>query len=88
MTGEEPPRRPPLPEKHPKEGEADQSAAPSPDSPAYYRIFSAEPAVKPKRPPDEARARKSRTGMWLVACFVFLLLGVLLGYFASRINAP
>ena len=26
--------------------------------------------------------------MWLVACFVFLLLGVLLGYEASRITAP
>ena len=26
--------------------------------------------------------------MWLVACFVFLLLGVLLGYEAMRITAP
>jgi hypothetical protein len=31
---------------------------------------------------------KSRTGIWMVAAFVFLLLGVLLGYQASRITAP
>ncbi|MCU1339970.1 MAG: hypothetical protein JWO19_5551 [Bryobacterales bacterium] len=36
----------------------------------------------------EARAPKSRAGMWMVAAFVFLLLGVLLGYEASRITAP
>ena len=43
-------------------------------------IPTAEPAVL-KRP-------KSRTGIWMVAAFVFLLLGVLLGYQASRITAP
>ena len=41
------------------------------------------------RPPVEPHVSpKSRTGMWMVAAFVFLLLGVLLGYEASRITAP
>jgi len=40
------------------------------------------PATKPAPPP------KTRAGIWLVAAFVFLLLGVLLGYEASRITAP
>jgi len=31
---------------------------------------------------------KSRTGIWMVAAFVFLLLGVLLGYEASLITTP
>ena len=62
----------------------DSSAAPQP----YYRIFSAEPKEAAKQTPEEPRAPKSRTGMWLVASFVFLLLGVLLGYEASRITAP
>ena len=88
MTGEEPPRRPTLLERNQKEGEPEQSAARSPAPPEHYRIFSAEPAETPKRPPDEPRAPKSRTGMWLVASFIFLLLGVLLGYEASRITAP
>jgi hypothetical protein len=47
-----------------------------------------EPAEPPKQPPEEPQGPKSRTGMWLVASFVFLLLGVLLGYEASRITAP
>ncbi len=101
MTGEEPPRRAPMQERKRKEraprkpapsGPLDQSATPSAASLAasarYYRIFSAEPAEPPKKPPEEPGKPKSRTGMWLVASFVFLLLGVLLGYEASRITAP
>jgi hypothetical protein len=38
--------------------------------------------------PDVPPRPKSRTGIWMVAAFVFLLLGVLLGYQASRITAP
>jgi hypothetical protein len=97
MTGEEPPRRAPMQEKKRTEREPenpalsaplDQSEAPSPASAPYYRIFSAEPAEQPKQPPEEPHLPKSRMGMWLVASFVFLLLGVLLGYEASRITAP
>jgi hypothetical protein len=76
MTGEEPPSRASTPEK--------KDAAPGmrPE-----RIVSAEP----EEPPQEARAPKrpkSRAGIWMVGAFVFLLLGVLLGYEASRITAP
>jgi hypothetical protein len=46
-----------------------------------------EPTEPPKELPEQT-GTKSRTGMWLVACFVFLLLGVLLGYEAMRITAP
>lgn len=98
MTGEEPPRRAPMQERKRREPEVAVPSAPreekavaAPASTAapqpYYRIFSAEPEEPPK-PPEEPRAPKSRTGMWLVASFVFLLLGVLLGYEASRITAP
>ena len=98
MTGEEPPRRAPMQERKRREREPERergfrtaprkSAAAAPASAPYYRIFSAEPKEPPKEPPEEPRAPKSRTGMWLVACFVFLLLGVLLGYEALRITAP
>lgn len=98
MTGQEPPRRAPMQERKRREREPsearehsaalaeapDENAAPVP----YYRIFSAEPKDPPKDLPKELREPKSRTGMWLVASFVFLLLGVLLGYEASRITAP
>ena len=47
-----------------------------------------EPEAPPKPQPEEPKASKSRTGMWLVASFVFLLVGVLLGYEASRMTAP
>lgn len=97
MTGEEPPRRVPMEERKPKEREPedtqpretqpeaidDDAQAPQP----YYRIFSMEPAAQPKQLPQPP-GPKSRTGMWLVACFVFLFLGVLLGYEAMRITAP
>jgi len=97
MTGEEPPRRVPMEERKPKEREPedpqpreaqpeatdDDAQAPQP----YYRIFSMEPAAQPKQIPQPP-GPKSRTGMWLVACFVFLFLGVLLGYEAMRITAP
>ena len=43
--------------------------------------YVAEKETPPPRP-------KSRAGVWMVAAFVFLLLGVLLGYEASRITAP
>jgi hypothetical protein len=72
MTGEEPPRRPSIPEK------TDAATDQRPE-----RIFSAEPWESP--PP---KGPKSRAGIWMVAAFVFLLLGVLLGYEASRITAP
>jgi hypothetical protein len=97
MTGEEPPRRPPMQERKRNEREPentkpeetrpeameDDAQAPQP----YYRIFSMEPAAQPKQLP-EPPGPKSRIGMWLVACFVFLFLGVLLGYEAMRITAP
>jgi hypothetical protein len=97
MTGEEPPRRPSLQDRNRKErdpaqtpskpGEESVAAAPEAAQP-YYRIFSAEPKKPPEKLPKEPRESKSRTGMWMVASFVFLLLGVLLGYEASRITAP
>ena len=98
LTGEEPPRRAPMQERKRKEREPE---APVPSAPTgekvvaatepaiapqpYYRIFSMEPQ---EAPPEEPQRSKSRTGMWLVACFVFLLLGVLLGYEAMQITAP
>ena len=100
MTGEEPPRRPPMEERKRKEREPaaapsegrQESTAAAPASavaPApYYRIFSAEPKEPPGDPPKQPQSPKSRTGVWLVASFLFLLLGVLLGYEASRLNAP
>ena len=100
MTGEEPPRRAPMQERKRKEREPE---APVPSAPIdekvaappasaiapqpFYRIFSMEPAELSKELPEPPRP-KSRTGIWLVACFVFLLLGVLLGYEAMRIAAP
>jgi hypothetical protein len=94
MTGEEPPRRQPMQDRKRRDQEPavpapareDETVA-APREP-YYRIFSAEPQERPKPPAEEPYAAKSRTGMWLVASFVFLLLGVLLGYEASRITAP
>ena len=91
MTGEEPPRRPTMQERKRKDREPDkrEEAAPVPSTtePApYYRIFSMEPEKPPEK--EGKQGSKSRTGMWLVASFVFLLLGVLLGYEASRITAP
>ena len=72
LTGEEPPRRAPLPQGKPAEKKIE-------------RIFSAEPEI----PPEISELKpKSRAGLWMVAAFVFLLLGVLLGYQASRLNVP
>jgi len=99
MTGEEPPRRAPMQERKqrdrgpqtkedagPVAPPAEQAVAPlAAGQKPYYRIFSMEP---PEPPPEKPERPKSRTGMWLVACFVFLLLGVLLGYEAMRITAP
>jgi len=76
LTGEEPPRRPPAQETKLAERRVE-------------RIFSVEPEIPPEAPAESnAPEPKSRTGMWMVAAFVFLLLGVLLGYEASRLNAP
>jgi len=88
MTGEEPPRRPTLQESKPKPKEPEAQAASLPPAPRYERIFSAEPEEPPETPPEPHVSSKSRSGMWMVAAFVFLLLGVLLGYEASRITAP
>ncbi len=94
MTGEEPPRREPIEERKRKGKETEAPVAPrqehaaAPEQEPYYRIFSAEPEELLKRVPAAPHGPKSRTGMWLVASFVFLLLGVLLGYEASRITAP
>ncbi len=104
MTGQEPPRRAPMQERKRREREPEQRedvaavssalpedkaiAAPASAPQPYHRIFSAEPQEPSKPTPEEPRAPKSRTGLWLVASFVFLLLGVLLGYQASRITAP
>ena len=99
LTGEEPPRRAPMQERKRKEREPEtppppapireKVVAPAPESAIapqpYYRIFSMEPQASASGEPQKP---KSRTGMWLVACFVFLLLGVLLGYEAMRITAP
>lgn len=94
MMGEEPPRRPMQEKKH-KDREQDPVTSPKPgaEQPAaasdpYYRIFSAEPAEPGKQRQDDPSAPKSRAAMWMVASFVFLLLGVLLGYEASRITGP
>ena len=95
LTGEEPPRRPLMQDRKRKESqpEAPAPSAPSAEStippapPRYERIFSMEP----KEPPPQQHGEpgpKSRTGLWMVATFVFLLLGVLLGYEASRIKTP
>ena len=81
MTGEEPPRRPSLQESKPKKTELEAGQP-------HERIFSAEPKELPKEAAKEPHSTKSRTGIWLVAAFVFLLLGVLLGYEASRITPP
>src|SRR5580704_11643894 len=81
MTGEEPPRRPSLQESKPKKTELEAGQP-------HERIFSAEPEQPPRDTPKEPHSSKSRTGIWLVAAFVFLLLGVLLGYEASRITPP
>jgi len=93
MTGEEPPRRPMQDRKNkdrepgvvgpPKSRDEQASATPDP----YYRIFSAEPEPG-KQPPENPNAQKSKAGLWMVASFVFLLLGVLLGYEASRMTGP
>ena len=85
LTGEEPPRRPLPQETKPAERKSDAAAA----APRYERIFSAEPEIPPETPGESNEEKpKPRTGMWMVAAFVFLLLGVLLGYEASRLNAP
>jgi len=83
MTGEEPPRRQTMEErkrKEPATAEPRQETEAAPATPAasapYYRIFSAEPKDAAKESPEEPQGPKSRTGMWLVASFVFLLLGV------------
>ena len=88
MTGEEPPRRAPLQERKRKERAVapalrEETAVTLP--PHQGRIFSAEP---PEPKPSEPKPAKSRSGIWLVASFVLLMLGVLLGYQASRISAP
>jgi hypothetical protein len=94
MTGEEPPPRGPMEDRKRKEPEAAVSSATQTGEPVgaspqpYYRIFSAEPGETVQPSPVETHPSKSRTGMWLVASFMFLLLGVLLGYEASRITAP
>ena len=93
MTGEEPPVRPAMQDRkrkdrEPSRGSPREEAAAAGAQEPYYRIFSAEPGEAPKHPPADPTASKSRTGMWLVASFFFLLLGVLLGYEASRITGP
>lgn len=88
MTGEEPPRRPPMQERMRTDTEPASDEAPA-SSPPREPIDAASQSPQPEPPePNGRRAPKSRTGMWLVASFVFLLLGVLLGYEASRITAP
>ena len=89
LTGEEAPRRA-MEERKPRPRKPEHPAAP----PRWQkeRIFSAEPEqpVQPEaaRAPVEPQAPKSRTGIWMVAAFLFLLVGVGLGYTASRITAP
>jgi len=94
MTGEEQPRRP-MQERKNQDREAEtvvpskpaqEQAAAAPEP--YYRIFSAEPVEPAKQAAGDPYAPKSKAGMWMVASFVFLLLGVLLGYEASRITGP
>ncbi len=84
MTGQEPPRRAVAQDVKPAEKKPD-----FPPAPRYERIFSAEPEIPEESPAEPGVPKaKSRAGMWTVAAFVFLLLGVLLGYEASRLNAP
>jgi len=89
MTGEEPPRRPTLQETRQAKKAKGKEEAARPGSftfaPSSGRIFSAEPMDES---PEPYVSTRSRSGMWMVAAFVFLLLGVLLGYEASRITAP
>jgi len=73
MTGEEPPA-PPRTLPQPPEPPKVEPAQP-------VEVVSAAGPTPSPRP-------KSRAGIWMVAAFVFLLLGVLLGYEASRITAP
>jgi hypothetical protein len=72
MTGEEPPPPPPS---------APVKPAPEIVVPPPQQIAEPLRLDVPPRP-------KSRTGIWMVAAFVFLLLGVLLGYQASLITTP
>jgi hypothetical protein len=72
MTGEEPPP-PPLP---------------PPVKPAPEVVPPPPPQIAEPPRLDVPPRPKSRAGIWMVAAFVFLLLGVLLGYQASRITAP
>jgi hypothetical protein len=63
-------------------------ARPSQPPPEPLKVEPAQPMqIVPATEPAPLPP-KSRAGMWLVAAFVFLLLGVLLGYQASRITAP
>ena len=82
LTGEEAPRRT-MEDRKPKPRRSEPATPPRWQQ---ERIFSAEPAT-----PDaatEPQISKSRTGIWMVAAFLFLLVGVVLGYAASRIAAP
>jgi hypothetical protein len=72
MTGEEPPPSPP--------------AGPVKPAPEIVPLSPQQVTESPQL--DVPPRPKSRTGIWMVAAFVFLLLGVLLGYQASRITAP
>ena len=73
MTGEEPPARP---------------VPVAPEPPPVESVPPMQPPPAQESAPLPARRPKSRTGIWMVAAFVFLLLGVLLGYQASRITMP
>ena len=93
MTGEEPPRRPTLQEsRQEKKAKGKEPAARAGSftfAPSSGRIFSAEPMEESsEESPEPHVSARSRSGMWMVAAFVFLLLGVMLGYEASRITAP
>jgi len=72
MTGEEPPPTP----------------APAPAKPAPEIVPAPLPQIVELPRLDVSPRPKSRSGIWVVAAFVFLLLGVLLGYQASRITTP
>jgi len=66
----------------------DPPPAPPPVKPASEIVAPPPEPVAELPRPDVPPRPKSRTGIWMVAAFVFLLLGVLLGYQASRITAP
>ncbi len=97
MTGEEPPPRRSLYERRPRGREAPRTLGPTPvqqadadtgDEEPYYPspepVFEPQPAYATTAP---SRARR-RGWVWIPLSFIFLLLGVVLGFQAALTLAP